>query len=160
VWLVNEKRRAESAVLAQQYWRLGSTAAGKSVIRMFKTTPGSAALGAGLGSGEGLACQRGFAEADDDDARQLGNFADGLAGDDDAFQLDGGLRRGLHGKGGESQGDCGEEGGLLAHDGLRSVGFEKRDCLFDGVSFGNEDGLFQAAAIKRWPRWMNCKRGG
>jgi hypothetical protein len=38
--------------------------------------------------------------------------------------------------------------------------FEKRDCLFDGVSFGNGGRLFQRAAIKREPRWMNCKRGG
>jgi len=32
--------------------------------------------------------------------------------------------------------------------------------LFDGVSFGNGDGPFQGAAIKREPGWMNCKRSG
>jgi len=40
------------------------------------------------------------------------------------------------------------------------VGFEKRDCLFDGVSFVITAARFQAAAIKREPRWMNCRRDG
>jgi hypothetical protein len=40
------------------------------------------------------------------------------------------------------------------------LGFELRDCWFDGVSFGTEAGRFQAPAIKRESRWMNCKSRG
>jgi len=40
------------------------------------------------------------------------------------------------------------------------VGFEPRDGWFDGVSFVSAPGAFQAAAIKRGPRWMNCAGAG
>jgi hypothetical protein len=40
------------------------------------------------------------------------------------------------------------------------VGVEQRNCCIDGVSFGNEAEAFQAPAIKRERRWMNCKNAG
>jgi len=41
-----------------------------------------------------------------------------------------------------------------------SVGFEPRDCLFDGVSFGNGLGRFQPAATKRGKPVTNRNFGG